>query len=307
MGIPGRAQQQPAPAASADASSWVQYGIERGQKADMDGALAAFDQAIKIDPKCAPAYQYKGYARSLQNKFDEAIALYTQAIQIDPTYQDAYYNRGVAEGEKGDFIQALADFNKTLELNSKYNVAYYNRGHVKYFTGDFDGAIADINQSLQLNPRQPFCYFIRGLTRLAKLDRIGAASDFQQSATDGYAPAALWLWIVKVQSGERGTAQASLTDFMTKPNLFTPDSWYTQVGNFLLGKSTQDQLLATAKASTTEPGRVPEAWFYIGVVKRYSGDLVGAEDCFQKVISSGAKQIEVYAEAQRQLTALQKQ
>ncbi len=298
--------QQPAPAPGSDANAWVRFGIASGVKGDLEAAIADFNEAIKIDPKCASAYQCRGHARSLQNKLDEAIADYNQAIEIDPKQQDAYYDRGVARAQKGDFDGALADFSSAIGLNAKYTSAYYNRGHVKYFTGDLDGAVVDLNQAITLDPNPPFSYFIRGLARLAKEDREGAGSDFQQSAINGYADAAFWVWIVKTEDGDRGVARSNLTDLMSKPQLFKPDDWPMQIGNFLLEKITQDQLMAKAKEDTSNQDRLCDAWFYSGMAKRFSGDTKGALDCFQQAIATGSKVSEVYVEAQREANRLQK-
>jgi len=308
--LPGAQAQAPAvqpapsePAAGSNAEAWVKFGISHGVAGDLDGAIAAFNEAIKIDPKWASAYQSRGHAHSIQHKLDEAIADDDQAIAIDPNYQEAYYDRGVAKAQKGDFDGALADFNRTLELNSKYIPAYYNRGHVKYFKGDLDGTLADLNQAILLDPNSSLSYFIRGLTRRAKNDREGAAVDFQQSATNGYPEAALWLWIVKMKSGEQGAARSDLSDFLGKAQLFKPDSWPLQVGNFLLEKMTQDELLAKAKADG-DPDHVCEAWFYSGVVKHFAGDTKGAAECFQQAIAKGSKVSEIYIEAQREASSL---
>ena len=236
---------------------------------------------------------------------DDAIADYGKAIQYNPNFQDAYYNRGVAKAEKGDFDGAVGDFDHTVALNPKYSQAFYNRGHVKYFKGDLDGAVADIEQAIALDPSSPFTYFIRGLCRLAKDDREGATTDFQQSATNGYANAALWLWVAKTENGERGEARSSLTDFLTRPQLFKPDDWATELGNFLLERIAQDQLIADAKSGTSSQERLCEAWFYSGMVKHFAGDAPGALECFRQSVATGATTSEVFVEAQRQLTTLQ--
>jgi len=291
------------PATGSNAEVWVKFGISHGVAGDLDAAIAAFNEAIKIDPKWAPAYQSRGHARSLQHKLSEAIEDYNQAIAIDPKYQDAFYDRGVAKAQNGDFDGALADFSRTLELDPKYTLAYYNRGHVKYFKGDLEGTLADLNQAILLEPNHNLSYFIRGLTRRAKNDREGAATDFQQSATNGFPDAALWLWIVETKSGEQGVARSDLSNYLGKPQLFKPDSWPLQVGNFLLEKMTQDELLAQAKA-TGDPDHISEAWFYGGIVKHFAGDTKGAADCFHQAIATGSKISEIYIEAQREAASL---
>jgi len=297
--------QQSVPSASSSADAWVKYGVESAQNGDMTTAMSSFEAAIKADPRWVAAYECRGQIYLQQNNLDAAMADFTQAIQIDPKYAEAYYNRGVISAEKGDFDGALSDFNRTIELNSKYSPAYYNRGHVKYFKADLDGAIADLDQAITLNPSSPFSYFIRGLARLAKDDREGATTDFQQSATNGYPNAALWLWIVETENGDRGVARIDLSDFLSKPQLFKPDDWPTQIGNFLLEKITQDQLMAKAKENVSNPYSTSEAWFYSGMARHFAGDTKGALACFQQAIATGSKVIEISVEAQREVTLLQ--
>jgi lipoprotein NlpI len=297
--------QQPAPSTGSDADSLVKQGIASGIKGDLNGALAFFNQAIKIDPKFAPAYQNRGYALSLQNNPDAAITDYDQAIQLDPKYVDAYYNRGTAKGQKGDFDGAIADFNHVLELQPQSPPAYYNRGHAKYFKGDMEGATSDLNQAIALAPAHASTYFIRGLVRHAQGDGVGASSDFQTSADHGFYDGALWLWIVKMEAADRGVAHQELSDYAAKPGFFQNDAWAPLIADFLLGKITQDQLMSKAQATGVTTDRVAEAWFYAGMAQFFSGDINGARVCFQKSIATQAKGSEDVTEAQRELTKLQ--
>jgi len=298
----------PAPAPGASADAYVKFGVESGRKGDLASAIQAFSQAIKIDPKWAPAYGNRGYAYSLENKLDEAIADYDKAIQIEPKYQDAYYNRGTAKAQKAQFDAAIDDFNQAISLNPKYATAYYNRGHAKYFKGDLDGALADLNQAITLDPNSPsssVSYFIRGLVRHAQTDREGAVSDFQRSADSGFPYGAFWFWIVKMENAERGLARTNLEDYVAKPELFKPDAWSTQIANFLLEKLPQDQLLTKAQADSAPKDRLCEVWFYAGMVKYFAGDTTGALSCFQQSTATGASTSEEYIEAQRQTAKLQ--
>jgi lipoprotein NlpI len=309
---PAWSQQQGAPTApaeGADAKSYVEFGIANGAKGDLDAAIGAFTQAIKIDPKYAPAYYNRGLAYTLQNKPDEAIVDYTQAIQHDPTSQKAYYQRGSLKGQKGDFDEAISDFSAAIKLDPQYAAAYYNLGHVQYFKGNLDGALDGINQALRLNPNFPYSYYIRGLVRHAQGHRAEATSDFQKSFGLGFPDAAFWVWISETEGGQRGLARKDLSDALGKPDLFKPDDWASDVGNFLLEKISQDQLMAKAKTSDDAESnrRLCEAWFYAGMFKRVSGDSKGAQDCFAKSIATGSKSSEEYIEAARETAGAQKQ
>jgi tetratricopeptide (TPR) repeat protein len=295
-----------APAAGSDAKSYVEYGKSLGQTKDYNGAIAAFTQAITLDPKFAPAYYFRGLGYALQQKTDEAIANYTHAIQLDPTFKDAFYNRGGLEGQQGNFDAADKDFTAVIALDPKYAPAYYNRGHVEYFQGNLDGAFDQINQGLALDPNSSLCYYIRGLIRHAQGHREDATADFQKSVGLNFTSAAYWIWITEMEGGDKVGARKDLLDALGRPETFKPDDWPSQIGNFLLEKITRDQLMAKAKtdsASETDD-RLCEAWFYSGMYSLLNSDPKEARECFTQAIATGAKGSEEYIEANRQLAAL---
>ena len=311
LAAPARSQQ-PAPPTppvpGSDAKSFVSYGMARGAKGDLNTAIKAFSEAIKIDPKFAPAYYNRGFAYSLQNKPDQAISEYNQVIQIDPKYKEAYYQRGTLKGRSGDFDGALGDFNEVIKLDPKYAPAYYNLGHVHYFKSDLDAALKEIDQALRLSPDYSYSYFISGLIRRAQGHRPEASSDFQKSLGLGFPYAAFWVWITEMESGQKDLAGKALSDALGKPDVFKPTDWSSQIGNFLLAKITQDQLMAQTKGSNDAESNkhLCEAWFYSGIFKRFSGDSKGAQDCFAKAIATRSTGSEEFVEANRQAAELQK-
>ena len=41
---------------------------------------------------------------------------YNEAIKIDPKYAEAYNNRGAAKGKLGQHQEAIADYNKAIKI-----------------------------------------------------------------------------------------------------------------------------------------------------------------------------------------------
>jgi tetratricopeptide (TPR) repeat protein len=77
--------------------------IEYANKGDQDRALSDYGEAIRLDPKYAPAYNARGNAWIFKGDIDRAIADYNQAVQLDPKFTSAYNGRGNAWVDKGDF------------------------------------------------------------------------------------------------------------------------------------------------------------------------------------------------------------
>jgi lipoprotein NlpI len=311
LAAPGRSQQQEAPkppSSGASAKDYVEFGMANGAKGDLNGAIEAFNEAITIDPKYAPAYYNLGIAYSVESRTDDAISEYSQAIQLDAKNKDAYYRRGCLRGKKGDLDGALGDFDEVIKLDPKYALAYYNRGHVFYFKGNLDGAVNDLDEALRLDPNSSLCHYIRGLIWHAQEHREEALADFQKSSGLNFPYAAFWNWITETEMGRRGAAAEDLLNALKSPAMFKPGDWPSQIGNFLLDKITENQLMLQAKAGTEAESqkRLCQAWFYSGILKHFTGDNKGAQDCFLKAIATGSTSSEEFVEANRAVAELQK-
>src|SRR5947208_1786775 len=126
------AKSQPAPvASSASDGDLVNRGIEKAKNGDLDGAIANFDRAMKLNPKDDAPYYNRAQARRLKNDTAGAIADYTRAIELGSTNPAAYNNRANARAENDDPEGAIADYTRAIELKPDYARAYYNRAVLK--------------------------------------------------------------------------------------------------------------------------------------------------------------------------------
>jgi tetratricopeptide (TPR) repeat protein len=148
------AKSPPAPVTS-DASDGdlVTRGIEKAKNGDLDGAIADFDRAMKLNPKDDAAYYNRAQARRLKNDTAGAIADYTKAIELGSTNPAAYNNRGNARAQTNDQDGAISDYTHTIELKPDYARAYYNRAVARSDKGDATGAAADFKRARELDPQ----------------------------------------------------------------------------------------------------------------------------------------------------------
>ena len=148
------------------------------RKRDHDKAIADYNEAIRLKPDFAEAYNARGNAYDEKGDHDKAIADYNEAIRLKPGLAEAYYNRGLAYRRKGDLDKAIADYTEAIRLKPDNAPAYHNRGIAYRKKGDLDKAIADYNEAIRLDPKSAIAYQSRYLAYEEKGDTAKAAEDF---------------------------------------------------------------------------------------------------------------------------------
>ena len=69
------------------------------------------------DPDHPHAWLERGYLKSRQGQYEGAIADYDQAIRLDPRNAGAYANRSLAKSELGRHDEALEDLDQAMRLD----------------------------------------------------------------------------------------------------------------------------------------------------------------------------------------------
>ncbi len=134
--------------------SFMVRGAAKYDLKDYKGAIADYDEAIRLNSKYADAIYNRGLAKKKLGDFKDAIDDYTKAIELNPKEAEAYYSRGNANDDLGDFKGAIADHDEAIKLNSKYANAYYNRALARRKLGDEEGHDADMEMYEKLEKEQ---------------------------------------------------------------------------------------------------------------------------------------------------------
>ncbi|TAG93334.1 MAG: tetratricopeptide repeat protein [Oscillatoriales cyanobacterium] len=156
-------------------------GEEKSNKGDYQGAVAAYTQAIQLNPNYADAYINRGNALDILGNKQSALDDYNQALRINPNLANAYLGRGGIRLILGDKQGAIDDFNQVVQTNPNDADSYNTRGASRYYLGDKQGAIKDYTQALSIDPNLSSIYFNRGLARRDSGDNRGALADFSQA------------------------------------------------------------------------------------------------------------------------------
>lgn len=101
--------------------------ISNSQVAFLNGryqeAFSLAKSAIKLDPKCADAYQCAANVCMSLSRYEDAIEYYQQAINCDPDNGNRYFNLGYAQASINKIADTMQSFAKADELGLSEDAA----------------------------------------------------------------------------------------------------------------------------------------------------------------------------------------
>ena len=103
---------------------------------DLAGAVSAYQHALTLNPSHADTHNNLGVAKKELGLPHEAITCYRHALALKPTHAEAYNNLGLALMEVGTLHDAVAAFQQALVLLPGYQSARYNLGMAWSWAGD---------------------------------------------------------------------------------------------------------------------------------------------------------------------------
>ena len=173
----------------------VQRGNGLVAQGDLDGAIAAYSEAIRLDPRSTAGYLGRGVAWGRKGQLKQAIADATEVLRLDPGNAAAYRNRGRDRAAAGAWSKAVADFTEAIRLEPGDARAYCDRATVLNRIGRHAQAIVDATEAIQLDPGQALGHNARGYGHLGSgrqrvftFWRRGNAAarlaDFEQAVAD---------------------------------------------------------------------------------------------------------------------------
>ena len=110
-------------------------GLAREEKGDVKGAMADYDEAIRLDPRAANTRLFRSSLFRNAGNHDRAIDDLSEAIRIDPSVALFHTRRGLSYYAKHDYERAIADFTESLRLNPGNIDAVWGRGRANAYAG----------------------------------------------------------------------------------------------------------------------------------------------------------------------------
>lgn len=161
--------------------SYVNLGNASFVKSNFDMAISDYNEAIRLNPKNAGAYEERGLAYVMKMDLDKAIDNFSESIRLNPKDAIVYCERGGIYDAKGEYDNAINDFDEALRIDPKNIKALLKRGAVYSKKKELEKAINDYNQVLQLDPTNARAYSGRGVVYQKKGESDKALKDFDDS------------------------------------------------------------------------------------------------------------------------------
>ncbi|HJZ48671.1 MAG TPA: tetratricopeptide repeat protein [Roseiflexaceae bacterium] len=139
-------------ATEAEVQPLIDSGRQKQQQHDPRGALADFEQALRLKPNDAGIVGLCAYAYVALPDLRAALASSEQAVALDPHNPFTLNCRGYVKQASGDMLGALADYRGAVAIQPDYPIALAHFADAKLQAGDLAGALADLEQLLQLTP-----------------------------------------------------------------------------------------------------------------------------------------------------------
>ncbi len=98
------------------------------ERTDTQGAIEAYREAIRINPKHVLSYNNWGLLLRDTGDLDGAVHIFREAIRINADYADAYFNMGLSLYMLGDLSEAVIAYREVIRTTPDDSLAHFRVG-----------------------------------------------------------------------------------------------------------------------------------------------------------------------------------
>jgi lipoprotein NlpI/transglutaminase-like putative cysteine protease len=193
-------------------------------------------------------------------------------------------DRGELEDNAGHYEAGRADFERATELDPE-SARYWNDAAINALAyQQFDRVIERTGKALTLDGANVQAMLTRGRARYLAGDLTAAQADFEaalrnaSTVREGYG--LIWLALVKLHD-----APADAPVLAGYPDGNWPKEWPRPILDYLVGRKSATELLASARLGNKSLEQLCESYFYLGEAAFQRGQAKDAQENWQKTVS----------------------
>ena len=144
--------------------AWIGLGRALQNQGDLDGAVNAFDHAVKLAPEDDNARNEYAYVLIETRRADRGIEESRRVLLHKPNDTSAWMNIGYADLKKGDFAAAEKAYRKSVEIDATLAAAHYDLGIALKMEDQLEAAQKELKDAIRLDPSLAQAHYTLGIT-----------------------------------------------------------------------------------------------------------------------------------------------
>ncbi len=234
---------------------------------DWEAFIVAMRQIAQLEPQAADPYYYIGEAYRFQGRYTEAYQAYQRALEIEPRFAPAYLGEARVVPAIDPKIEIESLLNKALEYDPNFGEAYLERARYYLAKKKYALALKDLERAEETLPGSPLVSLLRAQIYWQQGEKEQALTFAEEANRRDLTllPAYALLGEIYADRGEYAQAMSNLERYLTyQPNdlsvqLLLGKVQY-QVGEYQKSEKTLSLLLERASNQV-------EAYLYRGLAR----------------------------------------
>jgi tetratricopeptide (TPR) repeat protein len=156
-------------------------GAARAKSGQEEAAMKDLQKAVELDPGLWTAYRGLSELRAARGELKEALAAISKVVEMVPTTVPCIMSKALLEHQLGLNEEALRDLAKTISLDPGYVEGYALTARILLACGDVKAASENVDKALACPNPPGLVYLVRGLIRQQNGDLEGQIEDFKRA------------------------------------------------------------------------------------------------------------------------------
>lgn len=270
------------PVTSSDA---YKAAIRYFKQGDYQNAINLMQQVLVIEPGAADAHYYIGECHRFIGNDAQALAAYKEAVKLNPGFAPGYLGQALAIEAINPDADISGYLDKAIQLDPQFTAAYLARGARRISLGDPIAALADLETAKSLSPDSPlvYLYLAQAQMGLGKYDQALESARKANELDITLLPAYLVLGQAYSAAGQLDKAVGVLQTY----TLYQPDNpsafvilgaGYNAAGDYRAAISVLDRAIGMDK-------KYAEAYYQRGLAYLSLKELDKAEQDFKDAVA----------------------
>jgi tetratricopeptide (TPR) repeat protein len=264
------------------------------QAGDWDSYIASMKLIIPLEPKAADIYYLLGDAYRFKNDTKDAIAAYNQALKINPNFGPPYLGLARARLMDDPNLNIEYLYDEAIKRDPKFGEVYIDRARYYIYHKDYKSAITDLDTVSKLMPDSPMVYSAYADAYLALGDSKNALKAAEKSySLDSTDPLIYkMLGSLYIENGEYERAIESLNVYVIFAN--ENDHAFNLLGRaYFELKDYKSSVENFNKAEKINPNGMRKFYEYKGLANLELNNIDQAVDDLEKALDDNGSSFEI--------------